>query len=131
MSLLSPQNKTRCRPPPPPPDHAARQDTGYSTESSESRRSRQRARNPFLLGNKSYSTSTATGSEMREMRELSETPSEYRALRDSDSETETLTETDRTTERSSQSSSFYRGSVMSGTAFQGFSATDLGIFAAR
>ena len=79
-----------------------RQDTGYSTESSDSRRSRTKKvntetrpvqsgtlqlQNPFLAGVKSYSTST--GYEVRELEDLSEIPSEYRELQDiSDSESE-------------------------------------------
>ena len=66
-----------------------RQDTGYSTESSDSRRSRSRKvqHHPFLTGTKSYSTST--GYEVRELEDLSEIPSEYRELGDiSDSESE-------------------------------------------
>ena len=65
-----------------------RQDTGYSTESSDSRRSRTRkVQHPFLTGTKSYSTST--GYEVRELEDLSEIPSEYRELQDiSDSESE-------------------------------------------
>ena len=80
-----------------------RQDTGYSTESSESRRSRPNRvislthitcyifcftlKNPFVSGSKSYSTST--GGEMRELEDLSEIPSEYRELGDdSDSESD-------------------------------------------
>ena len=43
--------------------------------------------NPFLRGNKSYSTST--GGEMRELEDLSEIPSDYRDLREgSDSESD-------------------------------------------
>ena len=43
--------------------------------------------NPFVRGNKSYSTST--GGEMRELEDLSEIPSDYRDLREgSDSESD-------------------------------------------
>ena len=108
----------------------ARQDTGYSTESSDSRRSRTRKvnthtvlsspvppseeilQNPFLSGVKSYSTST--GCELRELEDLSEIPSDYRELGEiSDSESE------------------MRGSVVSGTDLTSYSAMNLSDFQVR
>ena len=105
-----------------------RQDTGYSTESSDSRRSRTRKvntepsparqlsqeilQNPFLAGVKSYSTST--GYEVRELEDLSELPSEYRELGQlTDSESE------------------MRGSVVSGTDLTSYSAINLTDFQAN
>ena len=86
----------------------ARQDTGYSTESSDSRRSRMKKvkgciimkisiffawsifnlKNPFLsIATKSYSTST--GGEPRELDDLCELPTEYIELREyTDSESD-------------------------------------------
>ena len=103
-----------------------RQDTGYSTESSDSRRSRTRKvnrkhcaqpsqeilQNPFLAGVKSYSTST--GYEVRELEDLSELPSEYRELGQ-------LTD----------SESDMRGSVVSGTDLTSYSAINLTDFQAN
>jgi hypothetical protein len=122
------------------------QDTGYSTESSESRRSRPKRvsfyfsifmvicifiQNPFLSGSKSYSSST--GGEMRELEDLSETPSEYREMRDySDSESNhRLLKFNEEFEAKQHYYFCSRGSVMSESDFTSFSGTNLSEYSAR
>ncbi|XP_023337543.1 uncharacterized protein LOC111708415 [Eurytemora carolleeae] len=115
------------------PRPGKRQDTGYSTASSESRPSKV-VQNIFE--EESTTNSFDRENEVRELRNMSEEGSEYRELRNGSESDETVTSGARSTVRSSKSSSgvLYsvgRRSVISGAGYRGYSATDLSIFAAK